>query len=148
MFIKERISQNLLDPIADVNEPTKTSHPVKIINKGIRFEYNFNDNSIIHIKRTTNSLLVQTVNVVVNETIEVNSIKKPKLILIFPCCIFEAILSKANIKEIESLKKQDELVNSKIVGTYVYGEIGVFNGETKSASGTAVCLVIGDELRG
>ncbi len=145
IFIKENISQNILGPIGDIDEPTHTSHPVKIIKQGIRFEYNYSDNAIIQIRGTTNSLLVQTVNNVVNETIKSNNIKNPKLILIFPCCIFEAILSKSDISEIEALKKQTILNSCGIVGTYVYGEVGTFGGEIKSASGTVVCLVVGED---
>jgi hypothetical protein len=147
VFIKEKISQNILNPIADVNKITSLSWPMKIINNGIRFQNNFDNNTIIQIRSTTNQQLIQTVKEVVNEVIMVNNIKRPKLILIFACCIFDALLSKTNIKEIELLKKQDNLINCKIVGTYVYGEIGMFEGEITPANGSIVCLVIGDELR-
>ncbi len=147
LFIKEKISQNVLMPIGAVNEPVITCYPIQLVGNGIRFEYNFDDNTLIQIKKTTKELLVQNVNVAVKEAIEENNIQKPKLILLFPCCIFDAILSKVDINEIESLKEQNILSSARIVGTYTYGEIGMFDKQLKSASGTVVCLVLSDEVK-
>lgn len=146
LFIKEKISQNVLMPIGAVSEPVITCYPMQIVGEGIRFEYNFDNDTLIQIKKTTKELLVQNIHAAVKEAIEENGIKKPKLTIIFPCCIFDAILSKVGINEIESLNGQSFLGGSRVVGTYTYGEIGMFDGQIKSASGTVVCLVLGDEI--
>ena len=88
----------------------------------------------------------EAVDIEVKDIIISKDIAKPKFILIFPCCVFEAILSKVNMSEVDFLKKQNILTNCKIFGAYVYGEIGVYEKELMSGSGTVTSLIIGDEL--
>ena len=59
----------------------------------------------------------------------------------------QSILSKTNLDEVAYLKKQKKFESTRVVGTYVYGEIGCYCNKVDMGVGTSVALVIGDELQ-
>lgn len=145
LFIKEMISENRLKPLGDITNPTQLGWIVDITkNGGLRCNLPFKDGTCVQIMDTTTHQLVQCADDVVHEVLVQSGIQKPVLVLIFPCAIFEAILSKNKEDEIKKVKLVNHLQKTPVFGMYTKGEIGRYDGKLSFCNGSVVCLILGE----
>ncbi|MBI2549201.1 FIST C-terminal domain-containing protein [Candidatus Woesearchaeota archaeon] len=145
LFIKEMISENRLKPLGDVTNPTQLGWIVDITkNGGLRCNLDFKDGTRVQIMDTTVHQLIESAHEVIHKALMQTEIQKPVLVLLFPCAIFEAILSKNKEDEVRKVKAMNHLQKTPVFGMYTKGEIGRYDGKLSFCNGSVVCLILGE----
>jgi len=138
-FIKETISMNRTPPLMS-EDRNILAFPISLNGPGMVFEDVFHNGDIVQVAHTSPDKLVERVRSLINEMTSVPHFKRPACVLLFPCAIFEAILSRSGkdeIREARSCLPKE----APIVGFYCAGEIG--ENAFPLANGTVSALVIG-----
>ncbi|VVC03638.1 FIST N domain protein [Candidatus Burarchaeum australiense] len=143
-FMKEVITQNKALPLKNVNN-NLLSFPFGIKGTSILFQNMIVDGDVVQVMRTSTSELEAAPSAVLREAINKAGIHIPVSALFFSCSAFECILSNQNRNEIAALRK-GEFKSLPVGGFYGAGEVCPFS--YPQASGTALAIVFGNELKG
>jgi len=142
-FLKDTASMNLLPPLISL-DGNRVCFPLDVCPSDLTLtiQPGFKSGDVAQIGSTSPQKMVEVTGNLAKQTI--SSIGKPACMLLFPCGLFEAVISRAGLDEVAAAKAHMPK-GAPIVGFYCSGEIG--GKAFPLANGTVSALVIGNERR-